>query len=137
MNTYRLFLILVLLLNAVSVAVAQTSTGAADPAISTTSAVRAVDEKNAGTSTTPDNRSAINDPLVRVLVTKGLLTVDEARSITTTGTVVEQRDRLAALLRDKGLISATEFEAVRNVSPQSTVASIGTWPLPASRFVLR
>ena len=122
MNTYRLFLILVLLLNAVSLAVAQTSRAAADPAISTTAAARAVDEKNAGTSTTADNRSAINDPLVRVLVTKGLLTVDEARSITTTGTVVEQRDRLAALLRDKGLISATEFETVRNVSPQSTVA---------------
>jgi hypothetical protein len=133
MNTYRLFLILVLLLNAVSVAVAQTSRAAADPAISSTSAVRAVDEKNAGTSTIPDNRSAINDPLVRVLVTKGLLTVDEARSITATGSVVEQRDRLAALLRDKGLISATEFETVRNVSPQSTVVVLPSAGEPTNK----
>jgi hypothetical protein len=29
------------------------------------------------------------------------------------GDVAQQRDRLAALLRDKGLISATEFEALR------------------------
>ena len=122
MNTYRLFLILVLLLSAASEAVAQTSRAAADPATSTASAVRPADEKNAGTSSGADNSSAINDPLVRVLVIKGLLTVDEARSITTTGTVVEQRDRLAALLRDKGLISATEFETVRSVSPQATVA---------------
>ncbi len=122
MNTYRLFLILVLFLNAVSLAVAQTSRAAPDPATSTTSAVRVADEKNAGTSTPVDNRAAISNPLVRVLVTKGLLTVAEARSITTSGTVVEQRDRLAALLRDKGLISVTEFEAVRDVAPQSTVA---------------
>lgn len=121
MNAYRLFLILVLLVNVVTLVVAQTSRAAPDPATSTTSAVRPVDG-NEGTLPTTANRSAINDPLVRVLVTKGLLTVDEARLITATGTVVEQRDRLAALLRDKGLISATEFETVRNVSAQSTVA---------------
>ena len=121
MNTYRLFLILVLLVNVVTLVVAQTSRAAPDPATSTTSAVRPVDG-NEGTLPTTANRSAINDPLVRVLVTKGLLTVDEARLITATGTVVEQRDRLAALLRDKGLISASEFETVRNVSAQSTVA---------------
>lgn len=121
MNAYRLFLILVLLVNVVTLVVAQTSRAAPDPATSTTSAVRPVDG-NEGTLPTTANRSAINDPLVRVLVTKGLLTVDEARLITATGTVVEQRDRLAALLRDKGLISATEFETVRNVAAQSTVA---------------
>lgn len=121
MNTCRLFLILVLLVNVVTLVVAQTSRAAPDRATSTTSAVRPVDG-NEGTLPTIANRSAINDPLVRVLVTKGLLTVDEARLITATGTVVEQRDRLAALLRDKGLISASEFETVRNVSAQSTVA---------------
>ena len=54
-----------------------------------------------------------SDPLVRVLVTKGVLTTEEARGITTAATPAEQRDRLAALLRDKGVISAAEFEAIR------------------------
>src|SRR5437870_3941676 len=49
--------------------------------------------------------SAIADPLVRVLLSKGLLTAEEAKSISSSGNPVEQRDRLAVLLRDKGLIS--------------------------------
>jgi hypothetical protein len=54
-----------------------------------------------------------SDPLVRVLVSKGVLTTEEARVITANATPSEQRDRLASLLRDKGVISAAEFEAVR------------------------
>ncbi len=57
------------------------------------------------------------DPLVRVLVTKGVLTTEEARLITVNASPAEQRDRLATLLRDKGVISPTEFEAVRTVAP--------------------
>lgn len=53
-----------------------------------------------------------NDPLVRVLVAKGVLTSEEARGITAAATPAEQRDRLAALLRDKGVISAAEFETI-------------------------
>lgn len=53
------------------------------------------------------------DPLVRVLVTKGVLTTEEARLITANASPAQQRDRLAALLKDKGVISADEFEAVR------------------------
>src|SRR5436853_229671 len=53
------------------------------------------------------------DPLVRVLVTKGVLTTEEARSITMNASPAEQRDRLASLLRDKGVISNEDFEAVR------------------------
>ncbi len=62
------------------------------------------------------------DPLVRVLVTKGVLTAEEARLISVNASQAEQRDRLAALLRDKGLISATEFEAVRSVAPAESAA---------------
>jgi hypothetical protein len=60
-----------------------------------------------------------NDPLVRVLQAKGILTETEARAITANASPAEQRDRLAALLRDKGVISATEFESIRapSVSP--------------------
>ena len=62
------------------------------------------------------------DPLVRILVTKGVLTTDEARAIVTNASPAEQRDRLAVLLRDKGVISAAEFEATRASSPASTPA---------------
>ena len=61
-----------------------------------------------------DNNST--DPLVRILVTKGVITTDEARVITTNASPAEQRDRLAVLLRDKGVISAAEFEATRTNS---------------------
>jgi hypothetical protein len=60
-----------------------------------------------------DPNAPAADPLVRVLVAKGVLSADEARSIGGAGTAAEQRDRLAALLRDKGLLSSAEYEAVR------------------------
>jgi hypothetical protein len=63
------------------------------------------------------------DPLVRVLVTKGVLTAEEARLISVNASPAEQRDRLATLLRDKGLISASEFEAVRTVAPAPNAGS--------------
>src|SRR5258705_504723 len=68
----------------------------------------------------------IADPLVRVLMSKGLLTSEEAKLISMSGTPVDQRDRLAALLRDKGLLSATEFEAVRNITAPTAPASTTT-----------
>ena len=57
------------------------------------------------------------DPLVQVLVKKGVLSAEEARLITVNATPAEQRDRLAVLLRDKGVISTAEFDAVRAVAP--------------------
>jgi hypothetical protein len=57
------------------------------------------------------------DPLVRMLVAKGVLTENEGNAITSTGSVAEQRDRLATLLREKGIISAAEYETVRTVVP--------------------
>jgi hypothetical protein len=53
------------------------------------------------------------DPLVRVLLSKGMLTPEEAHLISLNATPAEQRDRLATLLRDKGVLSTAEFEAVR------------------------
>jgi hypothetical protein len=65
-------------------------------------------------SQAPDPPSApvVTDPLVRVLIAKGLITLDEGLSVAA-ASPGEQKDRLAALLRDKGLISTVEFEAVR------------------------
>lgn len=65
----------------------------------------------------------ISDPLVRVLITKGVLTTEEGRAVSAGGTPTEQRDRLAALLRDKGLISAAEFEAIRTVAPTADASA--------------
>lgn len=53
------------------------------------------------------------DPLVQVLLRKGVLSAEEARLIATNASPAEQRDRLAALLRDKGIISSDEFKSVR------------------------
>ncbi|HEY6245795.1 MAG TPA: hypothetical protein VIX17_17720 [Pyrinomonadaceae bacterium] len=64
------------------------------------------------------------DPLVRVLQAKGILNESEVRSITENATTVEQRDRLAALLKDKGVISSAEFEAVRTNIPSTPVKTI-------------
>src|SRR5205085_10748090 len=74
---------------------------------------------------TPANDGApvISDPLVRVLVSKGVLTPEEGRAVSTSGTPAEQRDRLATLLRDKGLISPAEFEAIRTVAPSADVVA--------------
>jgi hypothetical protein len=64
------------------------------------------------------------DPLVRVLVTKGVLTPEEARLISVSASPAEQRSRLAALLRDKGVISAAEFESVQTDSPEASPLNI-------------
>jgi hypothetical protein len=55
----------------------------------------------------------IEDPLLRLLVSKGLLTTEEAGVVLSAGTPATQRDRLALLLKDKGLISAAELDALR------------------------
>jgi hypothetical protein len=59
----------------------------------------------------------IADPLARVLVAKGVITAEEARAAAAGRTPAEQRDRLATLLRDKGLISPAEYEIVRSAMP--------------------
>jgi hypothetical protein len=65
------------------------------------------------------------DPLVQVLVKKGVLSAEEARLISNNASPAEQRDRLAALLRDKGVISNDEFEAVRaNTNVATSVAPV-------------
>jgi len=63
------------------------------------------------------------DPLVRVLQAKGILTEAEARGITANGSPAEQRDRLAVILRDKGVISSAEFEALHTSSPAMTMTT--------------
>ena len=68
------------------------------------------------------------DPLVRMLVTKGVLTETEGNAITSSGTVAEQRDRLAVLLREKGIISAAEYDAVHTVVPVGETVALSAKP---------
>src|SRR2546421_1195219 len=75
-----------------------------------------------GPSTARPADPAIADPLVRVLLAKGVITPEEARAVAVAVAPAEQRDRLAALLRDKGLISDAEYEAVRAAPPSGDVA---------------
>ena len=69
-------------------------------------------------------QSNTTDPLVRMLVDKGVLTENEGRAITSTGSLTEQRDRLASLLREKGIISAAEYETVRTVVPVAETVAL-------------
>lgn len=48
--------------------------------------------------TAADSSPSVADPLVRVLMAKGLLTTEEGRAVSTAATPAEQRDRLASLL---------------------------------------
>ncbi len=64
-----------------------------------------------------------NDPLVRLLLAKGVLTAEEARAVNNAATPAEGRDRLANLLLTKGLISVAEFDAVRATQPAMMLAS--------------
>lgn len=78
------------------------------------------------------NDSVITDPLVRVLIMKGVLTDDEGRELSNSGGPYEQRNRLAVLLRDKGLLSATEYEALRTISPTEEITTMPASSGPSS-----
>src|SRR5829696_2595777 len=77
------------------------------------------------------------DPLVQVLLKKGVLSEEEARSIATNASPAEQRDRLAALLRDKGIISSDEFNTVRTdanaAAPGPSMMNAGYKPEPSTK----
>ena len=118
----RLFVLIALSLftnqlhvDATSICYAQSSTSDVDPvSVVTKSEKTAVlSDRKPGAE---ENAAVINDPLVRVLISKGVLSETEGRSVSLSGTPSEQRNRLAILLRDKGLLSAAEYEAVRTVS---------------------
>jgi len=66
------------------------------------------------------NTPAGGDPLLQLLVTKGVLNADEAKSLS--GTPGEQRAKLLALLRQKGILSASDYETLTTPSASSQVA---------------
>ena len=66
--------------------------------------------------------TSTDDPLLKLLVNKGLLTNEDAASILSAGDATQQRQRLATLLRDKGVISAAEFESLQPPAPSTAIA---------------
>jgi len=73
-----------------------------------------------------------SDPLVQLLVSKGLITSQEGASIAQ-APPSQQRDKLVALLRDKGLISVDEFSALTPASAQVSPALVAsTTPMVAA-----
>lgn len=63
------------------------------------------------------------DALVLLLEKKGLITAEDARFVLSTGDASQKRDRLASLLKDKGLISESELANLRvgaSDSPSNT-----------------
>lgn len=65
--------------------------------------------------TDKDKKAAedIKDPLIKILLSKNLITLAEAQALAANGSPAGQRDALAALLLNKGIISSAEFDAMR------------------------
>lgn len=59
----------------------------------------------------------IKDPLIKILLSKGLISSVEAATLAASSSPAEQRDRLANLLFSKGIISAAELDSMRPINP--------------------
>jgi hypothetical protein len=68
---------------------------------------------NNSTATAPD-------PLLQLLVSKGVLNAEEAKSLN--GTAAQQRAQLLDLLRQKGILSASDYEALATPPASAQVA---------------
>ena len=60
------------------------------------------------------------DPLLQLLVSKGVLNAEEAKSLS--GTPAQQRARLLELLRQKGILSASDYEGLTTPPASAQVA---------------
>ncbi|MDQ2746138.1 MAG: hypothetical protein M3T96_02645 [Acidobacteriota bacterium] len=86
-----------------------------------------------GDKTDKDKKAAegIKDPLIKILLSKGLITLAEAQALAADSSSNGQRDALAALLLNKGIISAAELDALRpanSSAPSVITASLKTAP---------
>jgi hypothetical protein len=67
-----------------------------------------------------NEKATTPDPLLTLLVSKGVLTTEEAGTVLSAPNAASQRDRLVILLKDKGLISAEDIEKLRTIAPITT-----------------
>jgi hypothetical protein len=93
------------------------------------SAVGFGEDLNSSASAAQANTVTSGDPLVQLLISKGVLNADEARSLG--GTPAEQRTKLLDLLRQKGILSATDYQAL-TASSESTSADKGSAAVPSA-----
>jgi hypothetical protein len=73
-----------------------------------------------GVPAASNSTATASDPLLQLLVSKGVLKADEANSLG--GTPAQQRARLLELLRQKGILSASDYEALTAPSASEQVA---------------
>lgn len=92
-----------------------------------------VAEEDSKSAAAPAGNTAASDPLVRVLVSKGVITAEEARFITS-GTAAEQREKLLYLLKDKGLLTRAELEDL-NAPPAQPPAGYRTTVLTTTSAI--
>jgi hypothetical protein len=89
---------------------------------------KANDTESATTETTVTSRtqaattSASTDPLLRLLVNKGVLNASEVNAIST-APASEARQRLLSILKDKGIISAADLETLNTTATTAAPAS--------------
>ena len=81
--------------------------------------------------TDKDKKAAdeIKDPLIKILLSKGLITLAEAQTLAANSATAGQRDVLAALLLSKGIISAAELNTIssnNSPAPPTVNASLKT-----------
>jgi len=83
------------------------------------SAITLAENLPSSTSAAQANTATTGDPLLQLLVSKGVLSADEARSLG--GPPAEQRAKLLDLLRQKGILSASDYEALTTPSASAQV----------------
>jgi hypothetical protein len=69
----------------------------------------------------PPASNSSADPLIRLLTSKGVLTAEEAKTITA-APAAQQHDRLLTLLHDKGVISSEEFASLTTAPASAQVS---------------
>jgi hypothetical protein len=93
------------------------------------------DEKKKDDKEKVEGKIEINDPLVKILLSKGLINQAEANGLANSNVPIEQRNLLANLLMQKGLITSSELEAIRSTSPKEVAANAqdkSTFQTPAT-----
>lgn len=68
-------------------------------------------------SSSDDRATVVRDPLARLLMIKGLLTLTEAQSVSASESSPVQREQLATLLLNKGILSKAEYDTLLKPLP--------------------
>ncbi|MGB9235847.1 MAG: hypothetical protein WCC04_15670 [Terriglobales bacterium] len=77
------------------------------------------EDRPASASAAQANTVTAGDPLLQLLVAKGVVNAEEAKSLV--GTPAEQKAKLLELLRQKGILSASDYEALTTPTASAQV----------------